>query len=142
VRGLDCSGESVPRKRPDVSAVAYARGNGPVFVGLGAPRAVHYTEDAQEDEGWFYYKTLWAIAPEYMGTVRITGREVGGSQVLRFNPAAGFPGTKRLALRFPPEEERGWRYGPSFTLIRAPGCYAFEIRGNGFTEFVTFLARP
>jgi hypothetical protein len=139
---LECTGDPVPRRRPEVSAVAFARGNSPVFVGLGTPRVVHYTEDTRQDAGWFYNKTLWAVSPEYVGPVTISGRELEGTQVLRFNPAAGFPGKKLTSLHLPPSEEGGWRYAPSETLIRAPGCYVLEIRGEGFTEFVTFRARP
>jgi hypothetical protein len=139
---LECTGDPVPRSRPEVSAVAFARGDGPVFVGLGTPRVVHYTEDTRQDAGWFYYKTLWAVSPKYSGPVTITGRELEGTEVLRFNPAAGFPGKKLTSLHLPPSEEGGWRYAPSETLIRAPGCYVLEIRGAGFTEFVTFQARP
>ena len=139
---LECTDDPVPLKRPEVRAVAFARGEGPVFVGLGTPRVVHYTEDTRQHEGWFYNKTLWAVAPEYAGPVTITGRELEGSHVLRFNPAAGFPGNKLTSLDLPPSEKDDWRYAPSETLIRAPGCYVLEIRGEGFLEFVTFRARP
>ena len=122
--------------------MAFARGDGPVYVGLGTARAVRYTEDTQEHGGWFYYKTLWAVSPGYGGRVTITGRQVEGPNILRFNAAEEFPGKKQATLRFPPERDRGWRYGPSSTLIRAPGCYAFEIKGDAFTEFVNFRARP
>jgi hypothetical protein len=39
----ECDTKSVPCKRGDVKAVAFARGAGPVFVGLGTPvrRALH-----------------------------------------------------------------------------------------------------
>jgi hypothetical protein len=139
---LECTDEPVPLRRPEISAVAFARGDGPVFVGLGTPRVLHYTEDTRQDAGWFYNKTLWAVSPEYAGPVTITGRQLEGTQVLRFNPAAGFPGNKQTSLHLPPSEEGGWRYAPSETLIRASGCYVLEIRGEGFTQFVTFRARP
>jgi hypothetical protein len=140
--GPECTDAPVPRLRPEVPAVAFARGDGPVYVGLGTARAVHYMEDTPEHGGWFYYKTLWAVSPGYGGQVTITGRQVGGPNILRFNAGEAFPGKKQGSLRFSPQPSRGWRYGPSSTLIRAPGCYAFEIRGDAFTEFVTFRARP
>jgi hypothetical protein len=113
-----------------------------VFVGLGTARIVHYTEDTRQHDGWFYNKTLWAVSPGYAGPVTITGRQLEGTHVLRFNPAAGFPGNTLTSLHLPPSQEEGWRYGPSETLIRAPGCYVLEIRGEGFTDLVTFRARP
>jgi hypothetical protein len=112
-----------------------------VYVGLGTGGVVHYTEDNLEHRGWYYHKTLWAIAPEYDGPLTIAGHQVGGPSELRFNPAGRFPGTQLERLTVP-ADSGDWRYGPSDTLIRAPGCYAFEIRGAGFERFVTFLARP
>jgi hypothetical protein len=137
-----CAPDPVPRVRGKVKAVAFPRGRGPVFVGLGTGGTVRYTEDTRQDDGWYYNKTLWAISPRYGGPVEISGHQVGGPNILLFNAASGFPGKRLAKLRFPSRDERGWRFGPSFTLIRAPGCYAFEIRGEGFADSVTFWARP
>lgn len=137
-----CPIESVPRVRPEVPAVAFAYGEAPVFAGLGTgDGVVRYTVDTRRHEGWYYYKTLWAVAPTYAGEVVISGSQVGGSNELRFNSGAGFPGHKRAKLRFPPDNSGKWRYGPSDTLIRAPGCYAFRIRGEGVKQTITFQAR-
>jgi hypothetical protein len=116
-----------------------------VFVGLGTARVVRYTEDTREHEGWYYYKTLWAISPRYEGAVIVTGEQLDGSNELRFNAASGFPGEKLSALEFEESDGagsgHGWRYGPSETLIRADGCYAFRIEGDDFVDWVTFIAR-
>jgi hypothetical protein len=128
--------------RPDVRAVAFAYGEGPVFVGLGAgDGVVRYTVDTRRDDGWYYYKTLWAIAPTYGERVVITGKQIRGDTELRFNPGTGFPGHKRLRLRFPPDDSGKWRYGPSDALIRAPGCYAFHVTGEGIRQTIAFEAR-
>jgi hypothetical protein len=134
-----CQIESVPRKRARVRAVAFAYGEGPVFVGLGTgDGVVRYTEDTKQHDGWYYYKTLWAVAPSYSGAVVISGEQIDGPNELRFN-TDGFPGSKQLRLRFPPEGS-GWRYGPSDTLIGAPGCYVFNVRGDGFKRTIAFKA--
>jgi hypothetical protein len=84
--------------RPEVRAVAFAYGKGPVFVGLGTgDGVVHHTVDTKKHDGWYYYKTLWAIAPSYTGNVVISGQQIGGSNELRFN--AGAPQEARLACR-------------------------------------------
>jgi hypothetical protein len=125
-----------------VRAVAFAYGEGPVFVGLGTDDGVvRYTVDTRSHDGWHYYKTLWAIAPGYAGEVVITGKQIGGDTELRFNPSGRFPGHKRLQLRFPRDDSRKWRYGPSDTLIRAPGCYAFDVEGERFEQTIAFEAR-
>lgn len=137
-----CSRENVALEREDVRGIAFARGSGPVFVGLGSPNIVNYTQDTKQHDGWYYYKTLWAISPEYEGAVTVTGERLDGSEELRFNAASGFPGEKLQKLKFEESVVREWRYGPGDTLIRADGCYAFRIEGEGFVEWVTFVARP
>jgi hypothetical protein len=136
-----CPVERAPRVRPDVRAVAFAYGEGPVFVGLGTgDGVVRYTVDTRSHDGWHYYKTLWAISPAYAGEVVITGKQIRGNTELRFNPSARFPGRRRLRLRFPQDDSGRWRYGPSDTLIRAPGCYAFHVEGEGFEQTIAFEA--
>jgi hypothetical protein len=134
-----CSRRPVPLRRPRVPAVAFARGDGPVYVGLGTAGRVRYREDTREHQGWYYYKTLWAVAPEYVGPVTITGHQLDGPNRLLFGTGP-FPGRKLRRLEMPPDRSGGWRFGPSDTLIRAPGCYAFEVLGDGFHEMVTFVA--
>jgi hypothetical protein len=137
-----CRVETAPQSRSDAGAVAFAYGEGPVFVGLGTgDGVVRYTVDTRSHGGWYYYKTLWAIAPTYAGEVVITGKQIRGSNELRFNPGARFPAHEQLRLRFPPDESGKWRYGPSDTLIRAPGCYAFHVAGERFKETIAFEAR-
>jgi hypothetical protein len=137
----ECSREPIPLQSEEVRAVAFARGTGPVFVGLGTAGAVHYTEDTREHRGWYYNKTLWAISPRYQGAVIVTGEQLDGSNELRFNASSGFPGEKLSALKFEESNGAKWRYGPSDTLIRADGCYAFRIAGDDFVDWVTFIAR-
>jgi hypothetical protein len=134
-----CRRGRVPHVRPEVRAIAFPRGDGPVYVGLGTGGVVHYTEDNRRHRAWYYHKTLWAIAPDYRAAVTISGHQVDGPGVLRFNHG-GFPGDQLRRLSIPAGSGE-WRYGPSDTLLRAPGCYAFEIRGPGLGQTIPFLAR-
>ena len=111
-------------------------------MGLGTSGVVFYTLDNQEHGGWYYHKTLWGVSPQYRGAISIIGRQVGGKQELRFNPGAGFPGANATSLLMPSGDSGTWRYLPSDTLIRAPGCYAFHITGEGVSQTVTFMAEP
>jgi hypothetical protein len=102
---------------------------------------VHYGHEIRH-RGWWYYKTLWALAPDYDGPVVITGHQIDGPHRLRFN-ASGRVQQQLMRLRFGPvPEHHDWRYGPSSTLIRAPGCYTFELRRREIMEFITFIAAP
>jgi hypothetical protein len=101
---------------------------------------VRYTEDTQKHGGWFYYKTLWAIAPGYTGGVVITGSAIGSSNALLRFSGGGFPGQPQPELRFQPDDSGKWRYGPSDTLIRAAGCYVFHVEGDDFEQSIVFRA--
>jgi hypothetical protein len=37
-------------------------------------------------------------------------------------------------------DTNGWRSAPMEANVRSPGCYAYQIDGFGFTEFITFKA--
>jgi hypothetical protein len=56
-----------------------------------------------------------------------------------FNSRGRFPGDKRTELAFCETDTKEWRYGPSATLIRDDGCYAFRIEGDGLVDSVTFI---
>ena len=136
-----CPVESVRRIRPEVRAVAFAYGDGPVFVGLGTgDGVVRYTVDTKKHGGWYYYKTLWAIAPGYTGSVVITGSAIGSSNALLRFSGGGFPGRPQSKLRFRPDDSGKWRFGPSDTLIQAAGCYVFHIEGDDFEQNIAFRA--
>jgi hypothetical protein len=34
----------------------------------------------------------------------------------------------------------GWQHRPSFTRVRAPGCYAWQVDGTTFSRMVVFRA--
>jgi hypothetical protein len=137
-----CSRERFPLRSPNRGGIGYARGRYPVFVGLGTAGVVRYAA-ALNDHGWYYYKTLWSVAPAYRGPVRVTGHQINGPNRLLFSAASGFPGDKLTGLSIPrdPSSTPGWRFDPSDTLIRADGCYLFKIEGRDFTEWISFLAR-
>jgi hypothetical protein len=138
-----CSRSEVPRTNPTAPeiAVAYARGRWPIYVGLGAAGVVRFGDESRH-HGWWYHKTLWAIAPDYDGPVTITGYQLDGPHRLMFN-AAGPIEQQLDQLRFEPlatSASEKWRFGPSSTLIQAPGCYAFEVRRPGDVEYIPFIA--
>jgi len=39
-----------------------------------------------------------------------------------------------------PDVTREWRYYPTETLLRTPGCYAFQVDGFGFSYVLIFQA--
>jgi hypothetical protein len=39
-----------------------------------------------------------------------------------------------------PATNRALRYRPSYTRLRAPGCYAYQIDGTTFSRVIVFAA--
>lgn len=83
---------------------------------------------------WFGSKVLWMIDPVYRGPVLIRGRQLDGPNELRFDRGRLPP----RVLRIP----AGSRDRASFTRVRAPGCYAYQVDGLGFSYTIVFEAQP
>jgi hypothetical protein len=119
-------------------------GGGPIYPHAttdGGP--LSYGGDAEN--GWYYMKVLWRSSGDYKGPALIRGRQLGGDQELRFGDGP----SPSAALRFPVETGvrseftvNGWRDNPSFTRIKSPGCYAWQVDGLDFQSVIVFEARP
>jgi hypothetical protein len=70
-------------------------------------------------------------------SVVITGSAIGSSNALLLF-SDGVPGQPQSELRFQPDDSGKWRYGPSDTLIRTPGCYVFHVKGDDFDQSIAF----
>lgn len=128
-------------------AFGLALGDGPVYsLGLGADAVLEYVRiGVFAGSPWGGQKVLWVGAPAYRGPVLIRGRQLDGSGELRFGD--GIEPPTQLAF---PAGDRGtaysadapdWRNWPSYTRVRAPGCYAYQVDGADFTEVISFVAR-
>ena len=85
---------------------------------------------------WSGQKVLWRVDRRYSGPLLIRGRQLDGRNELRFD-----------AGRVPPKEMRiasgvlgDWRDRPSFTRLRAPGCYDYQVDGTTFSRVIVFRA--
>ena len=118
-----------------------AWGPGPAYpVGLASGPALRYLDPLPRSSeffgsAWFGNKVLWFIDREtYRGPVLVRGRQLDGPNLLRFERG-----------RIPPRELRlsaTTRENPSYTRVRAPGCYAYQVDGLGFGYTIVFRARP
>ena len=112
-----------------------ALGTGPVEPLIAATAIV-----SQGPDGWYGVKTLWFTQPGYTGPVLIRGARVDDAGAMGFGeqPVIGH-------LIIPPgptvnEGTDGYRQAPGGTFVRAPGCYAWQIDGIGFSYVVVFKA--
>ena len=138
--GIDAPFDSLP-----------AWGPGPAFpTGLGAgSRPLLRFEypplpgSGWEGSGWGGGKNIWVVAGSYRGPVLVRGRRLNGPNEVRFeNGRPGFVPAKRahpdLELHLLGPESHG---NPATTRLRAPGCYAFQVDGRGFSYLIVFEAR-
>jgi hypothetical protein len=143
------AGESCPALRPHDLSPAFAPGlgDGPVYpVGFGKRGVLLFAYPPEKNglfagSDWSGQKVLWVSDPKYDGPILIRGRQVDGTNGLRF----GRNGPRLLEeLAFGAHGagnwSGGWRNFPSYTRLRAPGCYAYQVDGAGFSDTIVFRA--
>jgi hypothetical protein len=140
---LDECGRSWPNQENDPAPdVAFQRGPGPVYVALGSPGTVHYTDGAPRYRGRYYYEAIIAVAPQYRGALSVNGRRRDGREVLKWHNGP-LPGRQRLVLSLDGHAATPqWRYWAGDVLFAAPGCYTIRIQGTHLTESIAFRAEP
>jgi hypothetical protein len=119
-------------------------GSGPVYV-LNGQLVISDPEHPQ--------KVAWVADGNYSGPIRIRGGRIDGSGQLllggpdnhwRGAPVKTVEGTDLYPeldfLESHTTSKPPWRVWPSATYIAAPGCYAWQIDGLGFTEIITIQA--
>jgi hypothetical protein len=127
----------------------------PVYAALpeGAPRIVYLSSlPTLGNSRWRLVRTLWISRPDYNGPVLVRGGRLDRAGFLVFGPGQ----SRRTSLRLPagawPGGSIGWREGGAArqagwrvtevpTLVRAPGCYAFQVDGVGFSYVLAFGAQ-
>jgi hypothetical protein len=136
-------GESCPRtKGKEVSPdFAPGLGLGPAYpVGLGRDGVLDDLEPPErfESEEWGGQKVLWVVEPSYDGPVLIRGGQLDGTNEVRFDEGDVPPKQIWMPAEDAPDER--WRERPSYTRLRAPGCYAYQVDGSGFSVVIVFEA--
>lgn len=95
--------------------------------------------------GWYGTKVYWVVSPDYPGPALIRGRQLDGTQEVRFGevaqPARELVFSSTLT-EHPDGLPDGWRALPSETLVRVPGCFAWQVDGLDFQEIVVFKVDP
>jgi hypothetical protein len=94
------------------------------------------------NSSWSGGRVSWVAAPGYTGPVLIRGGQVGGPGAVGFGE--GHVPVDELQLLTASTsssgEPPGAREWASFTRVRSPGCYAYQVDGTGFSEVITFSA--
>jgi hypothetical protein len=110
-------------------------------VGLSGAPDVHVT--AFIGSPWKAARVEWVASGSYRGPVLIRGARTDGSGAIGFGE--GHVPADELQLlqsgQQVPKPAGGGRAWLSFTRVRAPGCYAYQIDGTSFSRVITFRAR-
>jgi len=139
--GARCPVTSAKRVSPDF---APAQGSGPVYP-AGTGRGLEFNYPPTRDQLWYPtkwsgQKVIWIARESYAGPVLIRGRQVDGRNVLRFG--RGSVPTRELRLLRSGTSIGTWkgRHWGTYTRLRAPGCYAWQVDGAGFSKVIVFRA--
>jgi hypothetical protein len=141
------AGQSCPVSSPRQLSPAFAPGlgTGPAYP-VGIPNGVlrfEYPPTAKNTvfggSDWGGQKVLWVVDPSYHGPVLIRGRRLDGDESVRFDRGR----EPAQQLRLPPAPGNttgGWANYPSYTRLRAAGCYGYQIDGTSFSKVIVFRA--
>jgi hypothetical protein len=111
-------------------------GSGPAYpAGFDATSTLHY-RGASFPRPWTGNKVLWYVDPAYAGPVLVRGHQLDGKWWIGFERGRRPVSQLRLA------GGTTWRGFPSYTRIRASGCYAYQIDGSTFSRVIVFRAAP
>jgi hypothetical protein len=128
--------------RPD-PALGPLFGDGPARPGLGPNAVLEYiAPDGRSDwsdRTWGGQKLLWAVDPAAAGPVLVRGRRLDGPGAVAFED----PVIAELLIEADDREGLGggWRDYPSYTRLRVPGCYAFQVDSASGTWSIVFTAQ-
>jgi hypothetical protein len=125
-------------------------GPGPAYpVSKGAALRIEFPPPAATDFGigaWGGQRVMWLVSSAYRGPLLVRGRRLDGRDSVRFDGGT----VPRPELRIGAGERRGWpvgvmtddgqRYRRSYTRLRSPGCYAYQVDGLTFSYRVVFRA--
>jgi hypothetical protein len=122
-------------------AFGAALGNGPVYpVGLGSEGITSIGGNLEEG-GWIYVKVLWiSDLSRYNGPVLVRGGRIDSPGELRFGSGPNPSSELQLDPSQGTGSAPGWQDWPTYTRLRAPGCYAFQVDGLTFSEVIPFQA--
>jgi hypothetical protein len=144
--GAECPVSNVDRRFDFESyGVGEGLGRGPAYpvVGNGTLTVDFPATGVWANSDWSGQKVLWFVSPAYRGPVLIRGHRLDGSSVVRFDDGKVPASELRVATGTthagnPGVRDVGQRYRPSYTRVRAPGCYAYQIDGTALSRVVVF----
>jgi hypothetical protein len=94
--------------------------------------------------GWSALQTLWIGMPGYSGAFVVRAARVGarGPIEVQASETGLSPGSGPLVVAAGPtsNSQDGYRTVPGSTWVKSPGCYAWQVDGQGFSDIVVVNA--
>ncbi len=120
--------------------ITLAQGQGPIYP-VDAYPSLRFSLLSKRGQVWYPsrwsgQKTTWIARPRFTGRVLVRGHELGGINQVGFGPARTPAGELHLQIK----GTRSWWTAATYTRLRAPGCYAWQIDGPKFSRVVVFRA--
>lgn len=118
-----------------------ALGDGPVYPVGFYPDGTYYYPGGTQEGGWYLLKVLWISSPDYRGPALVRGGRVDGPGELRFGEGASPESELRLDSNNSNNKTgTGWRDWPTYTRLRTPGCYAYQVDTEASSRVLVFRA--
>jgi hypothetical protein len=122
-------------------------GRGPAFlVGIGGagPATINMIFSYPDELGWYGQKTPWWVSREYDGPLLVRGARIDRRGAVRFAKSYGdhlqeLSWEAGVDQSLPPNPD--YRFLASETLVRARGCYAFQVDGTSFSRVIVVRVR-
>lgn len=117
----------------------------PVSAGTGPVRplgSLRLPVAAFIGSAWRAGRVTWTSSGSYSGPVLIRGRRLGGSGAVGFGEGrTPYDELQLLASGSDaPPAPGGARAWLSFTRVRSPGCFAYQVDGTSFSSVIVFEA--
>jgi hypothetical protein len=119
-------------------------GRGPVFLVAADPATIFMKFAYPDGQGWYAQKTPWVISRDYEGALLVRGARIDRRGQVRFAYGEG-QHLRELYWEagadqsLPPNPD--YRFLASATLVRARGCYAFQVDGESFSRVIVMRVR-
>lgn len=116
-------------------------GTGPVEPTLSGPdsEALRGTGDLltqTQYPPWLALSTVWFSLPSYEGPWLVRAQRLDATGPI----GMGGPQQTMIFVQAATDETSGYRIQYAPTWVRAPGCYAYQVDGQTFTEMIVFRA--
>ena len=116
----------------------YVLGNGPIYpnvTALGEDTSIRLKPHMLRANGWYVEKVPWLNDSSYVGPVLIRVRQLDGNSEAQMDMENERP-RPDVAL----DAAAPGYFWPGATYLRGPGCYAYQVDGNGFSYVLVFKA--